>query len=82
MNQIQKKIAEKAYENAHSGKTMPMNELAEELCKDGFKSTANRGLARQVATTYSQAKREQNLGVANNIAETFTDDNGEYLYDR
>ncbi|MCF0124915.1 MAG: hypothetical protein HUJ68_04040 [Clostridia bacterium] len=81
MNLVQQAIAEIAYGAAHAGITMKMKDLSNELKKQGVNPGEKRGLFKQVSTTYDQAMAEGNKGVAKNIADVFTDDNGNHYWE-
>lgn len=81
MNKIQREISKIAYEAWNSGDTYTVSELADELYRRGFSPGKGRGLYRQISTAYDRALEEDNQGVADCIANCFTDDDGEYIWD-
>ena len=83
MNKNQKFIALYAQTLVYEGRTNTFPELREKMLEKGLApGSTNKALGRQIYTTYHQALAEKNQGVANDIAMAFTDENGEYYWDR
>jgi hypothetical protein len=82
MSRIQREISEIAYDAWNNGDTYTVSELADELYQNGFEPGNGRGLYRQISTTYDRAVDEGNQGIADCIANCFTDDYGNYVWQR
>jgi hypothetical protein len=82
MNSIQREISNIAYNAWNNGETYTVSELADELYEQGFTPGHGRGLYRQISTTYDRAVEEGNQGIADCIANCFTDDDGNYVWQR
>ena len=81
MNTVQREISEIAYEKWNRGVKVSYSELRKELTLKGLKAGKNnRGLGRQIKTTYDRAVQEKNQGIADCIASCFTNDKGEYFW--
>ena len=80
MSPIQREIAKIAYDTYHNDGTMTVSELSDELESRGFTPGEGRGLFRQISTTYDRARSEKDYGIADAIASSFTDDNGNYCW--
>lgn len=68
MNDIQRAISDIAYHAWNNGETLSLLELSIRLNAEGFPSSPNRGLLRQISTAYDRAVKEGNQGVADCIA--------------
>lgn len=81
MNEVQREISIIAYINWNKfGGSMSYTKLREELNARGLHSNPNnRGLGRQIATAYDRAIQEKNQGIADCIANYFTNDAGKRL---
>lgn len=82
MNSIQRAISNIAYNAWNKGETYTVSELAEEFYQRGFTPGNGRGLYRQISTTYNRAIEEGNQGIADCIANCFTDTDGNYVWQR
>lgn len=83
MNKNQKFISIYAQVLAYEGRTNTFSELRKKMLEEGVApGSTNKALGRQIYTTYYQALAEKNQGVATDIAMAFTDENGEYYWDR
>ena len=83
MNKNQKFIALYAQTLVYEGKTNTFPELREKMLEEGLApGSTNLALGNQISTAYKQALAEKNQGVATDIAMAFTDENGEYYWDR
>ncbi|MBK5247560.1 MAG: hypothetical protein JJE49_09885 [Peptostreptococcaceae bacterium] len=80
MSSIQREISNIAYNAWNNGKTYTVSELADELRNHGVTPGNGRGLYRQISTTYACAVEEDNQGIADCIANCFTDDDGNYAW--
>ena len=83
MNKEQKFIALYAQTLTYEGRTSTFSELREKMLKEGFvPGSTNLALGKQISTAYKQALAEKNQGVADDIAKAFTDEHGDYYWDR
>lgn len=81
MSGIQREISDIAYRAWNEGRTLDLFELSVELNQAGFNSSPNRGLCRQIGTAYQRAVDEGNQGIADCIANCFTDEWGNHYWE-
>ena len=83
MSEVQREISIIAYVKWNKGITLKYSELRKELISRGLKPSANnRGLGRQIKTAYDCAIQEDNQGIADCIANCFTDEDGKHIWKR
>ena len=80
MSPIQREIAKIAYDTYHNGETKTISELSNELKARGFTPGIGRGIYKQISSTYDRAVEEGDKGIADCIANCFTDNKGKYSW--
>jgi hypothetical protein len=83
MSEIQREISKIAYDKWNKGITVTFSALRKTLLSMRLKpGTTDRALGQQIKAAYNHSIEEKNQGIADCIANCFTDENGELFWKR